>query len=75
MGFSPPIAPRELSTRKYILQNKPEAKIAILYRHDDPGSDYLAGVHDGLGDKAAAMIAKEVSYELLRSKLDSQMPR
>ncbi len=35
----------------------------MLYANDDVGKEYLAGVHDGLGDKAATMIVKEVSYE------------
>ena len=53
---------RGLAYAKYILQNKPGAKIAVLYANDDAGKEYLAGVRDGLGDKAAAMIVKEVSY-------------
>ena len=36
---------------KYILQTKPNAKIAVLYQNDDYGKDYLKGVKDGLGDK------------------------
>ena len=40
----------------YILKNKPDAKIAVLYQNDDFGKDYLKGVVDGLGAKAASMI-------------------
>ena len=40
----------------YILKNKPNAKIAVLYQNDDFGKDYLKGVVDGLGAKAASMI-------------------
>ena len=40
----------------YILKNKPDAKIGVLYQNDDFGKDYLKGVVDGLGDKAASMI-------------------
>ena len=29
------------------------AKIAVLYQNDDFGKDYLNGLRDGLGDKAA----------------------
>jgi branched-chain amino acid transport system substrate-binding protein len=49
---------------KYILQNKPRAKVAVLYANDDAGKEYLAGVHDGFGDKASAMIVKEISYQV-----------
>src|SRR5499427_1803347 len=40
----------------YILKEKPDAKIAVLYQNDDFGKDYLKGLVDGLGDKAASMI-------------------
>src|SRR5579864_9013947 len=34
---------------KYILAHKPDAKIGVLYRNDDFGKDYLAGLKDVLG--------------------------
>src|SRR2546427_1999165 len=37
---------------KYLLKNKPNAKIAILYQNDDYGKDLLKGVKDGLGAAA-----------------------
>src|SRR5579872_2219124 len=40
----------------YILKNKPDGKIGVLYQNDDFGKDYLQGVEDGLGAKAATMI-------------------
>ena len=49
---------------KYILANKPDAKIAILYQNDDYGKDYVKGLKEGLGDKAAKMIVAEASYEV-----------
>jgi branched-chain amino acid transport system substrate-binding protein len=58
---------------KYILQNKPNAKIGILYADDDAGKEYLAGVHEGLGSKAASMIVKEIPYETTETTLDSQI--
>ena len=48
---------------KYILQTKPDAKIAILAQNDDFGRDYVAGFKRGLGSKAASMIVAEASYE------------
>ena len=47
----------------YILKNKPDAKIGVLYQNDDFGKDYLKGVVDGLGGKAASMIKLKASYE------------
>ena len=58
---------------KYLLSVKPDAKVAILRQNDDFGRDYVAGFKKGLGDKAATMIVKEVSYELSDPTLDSQV--
>jgi branched-chain amino acid transport system substrate-binding protein len=58
---------------KYLLQTKPDAKIAILYQNDDYGKDYLKGIKDGLGDKAAKMIVSEASYEVTDPTVDSQI--
>jgi branched-chain amino acid transport system substrate-binding protein len=58
---------------KYLLKNKPNAKIAILYQNDDYGKDVLKGVKDGLGSKAASMIVKEATYEVTDPTVDSQI--
>lgn len=58
---------------KYILQNHPDAKIGILYQNDDLGKDYVKGLKDGLGAKAASMIVAEASYELTDPTVDAQM--
>jgi ABC-type branched-subunit amino acid transport system substrate-binding protein len=58
---------------KYILANHPNAKIAILYQNDDLGKDYVKGLKDGLGDKAAKMIVAEAPYELSDPTIDAQM--
>src|SRR5258708_31354816 len=57
----------------YILKNKPDAKIGVLYQNDDFGKDYLKGVVDGLADKAASMIKIKLSYETTDSTIDSQI--
>jgi len=58
---------------RYILENKPNARIAILYQNDDYGKDYVKGLKDGLGDKAARMIVAEASYEVTDPSIDSQI--
>ena len=58
---------------QYILDNKPDAKIAILYQNDDYGKDYVKGLKDGLGDKAARMVVAEASYEVTDPTIDSQI--
>ena len=57
----------------YILRHKPDAKIGVLYQNDDFGKDYLNGLLDGLGDKAASMIAVKASYETTDATVDSQI--
>jgi ABC-type branched-subunit amino acid transport system substrate-binding protein len=58
---------------KYLLQNYPTAKIGVLYQNDDFGKDYVRGLKKGLGDKAASMIVREVSYEVTDTTVDSQI--
>jgi branched-chain amino acid transport system substrate-binding protein len=58
---------------KYILRERPDAKIAVQYENDDLGRDYVKGLKQGLGDKAAAMIVKELSHELSDPTIDSQI--
>jgi branched-chain amino acid transport system substrate-binding protein len=58
---------------KYILKNYPNARIGIFYQNDDLGRDYITGLKAGLGNKAAAMIVGEVSYELTDPTIDSQI--
>jgi branched-chain amino acid transport system substrate-binding protein len=73
MGFFATYRTEGLVYAKYIRQTKPQAKVAILYANDDAGKEYLAGIHDGLGDKAAATIVKEVSYQDSDRTLDPQI--
>lgn len=58
---------------KYILQTKPDARIAVLYQNDDFGKDYLAALRKRLGARAASMIVAEASYELSDPQIDSQV--
>jgi branched-chain amino acid transport system substrate-binding protein len=58
---------------KYILKNKPDAKIGILYQNDDLGRDYVAGLKDGLGDRFDKMVVKNISYEITDPTIDSQI--
>jgi branched-chain amino acid transport system substrate-binding protein len=57
----------------YILANKPDAKIAVLYQNDDFGKDYLKGLKEGLGERAAKMVGAEQSYEVSDPTVDSQI--
>ena len=60
---------------RYILANYSKAKIGILYQNDDFGKDYVIGLKQALGDKAASMIVAEAAYEPSDPTVDSQIVR
>ena len=73
MGWQPNYQTEAHIYAKYLLQNKPDARIAVLYQNDDYGKDYLKGLHDGLGQQAEKLIAREASYEATDPTVDSQI--
>jgi len=73
MGFQPNYQSEAQIYAKYILKNMPNTKIAVLYQNDDYGKDYLKGLKDGLGAKAASMIIAEESYETTEPTIDSHI--
>jgi branched-chain amino acid transport system substrate-binding protein len=73
MGWQPNYQSESQIYAKYILKNKPDAKIAILYQNDDYGKDYVKGLKDGLGAKAASMIIAEEGYEVTQPTIDSSI--
>lgn len=58
---------------RYLLREKPDAKIAILYQNDDVGKDNLRGLTEALGDAAGRMIVKQASYETTDATVNSQV--
>jgi branched-chain amino acid transport system substrate-binding protein len=73
MGWQPSYQSESHIYAKYILKNRPNGKIAILYQNDDYGKDYLKGFKDELGAKAASMIVAEESYETTEPTIDSHI--
>src|SRR5262249_23475581 len=73
MGWQPSYQSETQIYAKYILKNHPDAKIAVLFQNDDYGKDYLKGLKDGLGSKAASMIVMEESYETSEPSIDSHL--
>ena len=73
MGWSPNYQNEARIYAKYILKEKPNARIAVLYQNDDYGKDYLKGLKDGLGDKAASMIVAEDAYDIAETTIDSHV--
>jgi ABC-type branched-subunit amino acid transport system substrate-binding protein len=73
MGWQPSYQSESHIYAKYLLKEKPDAKIAVLYQNDDYGKDYLKGLKDGLGAKAASMIVAEESYETTEPTIDNHI--
>jgi branched-chain amino acid transport system substrate-binding protein len=73
MGWSPNYQSEGRIYAKYILKERPTGKIGILYQNDDYGKDYVKGIRDGLGAKAASMIVGEESYETTTPTIDSHV--
>src|SRR5262245_1392721 len=69
MGWQPSYQSEALIYAKYVLKEKPDAKIAVFYQNDDFGKDYLKGFKEGLGAKAS-MIVLEESYEVSEPSID-----
>jgi branched-chain amino acid transport system substrate-binding protein len=72
MGWQPSYQSEAQIYSKFILKEKPDGKIAILYQNDDFGKDYLKGLKDGLAAKASMIVAEE-SYETTEPSIDSHI--
>jgi branched-chain amino acid transport system substrate-binding protein len=72
MGYQPSYRTEAQIYTKYILQQRPDAKIAILFQNDDFGKDYPAGVKDILGDRYDQIVTT-ASYETTDATIDSQI--
>jgi len=72
MGWQPSYQSEAQIYAKFILKEKPDAKIAVFYQNDDFGKDYLKGLKDGLGAKASMIITEE-SYETTEPSVDSHI--
>ena len=73
MGWLPSYHAEALAYAKYILKEKPNAKIGVFFQNDDFGKDYVKGLKEGLGDKASSMILIESSYEVSEPTVDSHI--
>jgi branched-chain amino acid transport system substrate-binding protein len=72
IGWQPSYRTEAQVFAKYILANKPDGKLAILYQNDDFGKDYIVGLRDVLGERYDRMVVKAISYEVTDPTIDSQ---
>ena len=72
IGWQPSYQSEARIYAKYLMKEKPDAKVAVLYQNDDFGKDYLKGLKDGFAGKASAIIAEE-SYEVSEPTIDNHI--
>ena len=73
MGWQPSYQSEAQIYAKWLMKEKPDAKVAIFYQNDDFGKDYLKGTKDGFGAKAASTIIMEESYEVSEPSIDGHI--
>lgn len=72
IGFQPSYRVEAQIYARYILEQRPNAKIALLYQNDDFGKDYLNGLKDVLGPRFDSMV-KTATNEATDPTIDSQI--
>ena len=73
MGYQPSYRSEARIFAKYVLANKPDAKVGVLYANDDFGKDYVLGLKDVFGDKASKLIVAQETYENSEPTIDSHI--
>ncbi|MCO6416495.1 ABC transporter substrate-binding protein [Siccirubricoccus sp. KC 17139] len=72
IGWQPSYRTEAQIYAKYLLEQKPNTKLGLLYQNDDFGKDYVNGVRDVLGPRFDAMV-KLASHEATDPTIDSQI--
>ena len=72
IGWQPSYRTEAQIYTKYMLEQKPNAKMALLYQNDDFGKDYITGVRDVLGARFDSVV-KAISHEVTDATIDSQV--
>jgi branched-chain amino acid transport system substrate-binding protein len=57
---------------RYVVSERPDAKVAILYQNDDFGKDLVKGFTDALGEKRSMIVAQS-AYETTEPTIDSHI--
>jgi branched-chain amino acid transport system substrate-binding protein len=72
IGWQPSYRTEAQIYAKYIMAEKSNPKIAVMYQNDDFGKDYVIGLKDQLGDNYKKFVVSETSYETTDATIDSQ---
>jgi branched-chain amino acid transport system substrate-binding protein len=63
IGWQPDYVTEATAYADYVKQNKPSAKVAVLYQNDSFGKDLLSGFEQGIEGSQVEIVARE-SYEV-----------
>jgi len=74
IGWQPDYISEGRIYARWILENAPRTKVAVLYQNDDYGKDYLKGLEEGLGAKKNIIVSKE-HYEFTDTAYASQIAK
>jgi branched-chain amino acid transport system substrate-binding protein len=72
VGFNPTYELEGRLYAEYILQTRPNAKIAVIAPNEDAGKDYVRGFKAGLGEHIDQLVS-ETTYLTADPTIDSQM--
>jgi branched-chain amino acid transport system substrate-binding protein len=73
IGFLPSYRIEAQIYAKYMLKEKSDAKLAVLYQNDDFGKDYVTGLRDALGRDWDKYVVRTATYEVTDPTVDSQI--
>ncbi|MFI6493455.1 ABC transporter substrate-binding protein [Streptomyces sp. NPDC050564] len=71
-GWQPNYVAEARVYAKYLKNNKPKAKVAVLYQNDDFGKDLLGGFKQAVAGSGVKVVAAE-SYEVTDPSVSAQM--
>jgi branched-chain amino acid transport system substrate-binding protein len=74
IGYQPSYYGEGAIYGRYIVANRPKARIGVLYQNDDYGKELLSGLVRGLGRKAKLIVSKQ-SYDVTDTDVKSQIAR
>ena len=72
VGFNPTYELEGKLYAQYVLQAKPNARIAVITPDEDAGKDYLRGFREGLGEHVDQLVSS-TTYMTSDPTIDSQM--
>jgi len=74
IGYQPSYRGEGAIYGRYIVKNRPKARIGILYQNDEYGKELIAGLERGLGKKTKLIVSKQ-GYDVTDNDVKSQVAR